>query len=538
MNWMRCQVPPIERAIALASEVLPTPGTSSIRRWPSAKRHTSARCTARACPGCTRSTLPRARASNTVRGTSVVGGWVPLEPTVCTLHLPLRRAPVRRAWRRAREPGRPDGTATCRDGSLRRRALLDERRVGPSLRRPPARGRPRSRQAGRLARPGWWRRAAVPARCPTATTCASASRPSTGPSRARARRPRRATCGGAGRGRGAGSAPVSSRRAMPPGEEVSSLGRALMLNASFEPLCVVSARRAVVLVLKEKAEIVARNGAELHSERMTVPVPTVIRLVHFVRVPFRTRVPLSRRAVFARDGHRCQYCSRPAENIDHVVPRSRGGEHTGRTWSRRAGRATPARRTGSSPRPTSCSAAARSRPTPPLWLSPPPAPSTPPGSPTSPTPTASPRSPTSARLSPPGTARSLADRSPRRDLASARPGRARRRARHAGPRPAVAEPARPNCARRPAPTGLLSARRPRTSRPTGVGRRRRSERSDGSQPQAARASPSSAWESASRRPSPPDFARRAWAVVELRPRRARVGSRRGGGGGGKWGEWV
>ena len=105
------------------------------------------------------------------------------------------------------------------------------------------------------------------------------------------------------------------------------MGRALLLNASFEPLCVVSMRRAVVLVLKEKAEIVARNGAELHSERADVPVPSVIRLDHFVRVPYRNRVPLSRRAVFARDGHRCQYCNRAAENIDHVVPRSRGGPH-------------------------------------------------------------------------------------------------------------------------------------------------------------------------------------------------------------------
>jgi len=105
------------------------------------------------------------------------------------------------------------------------------------------------------------------------------------------------------------------------------LGRSLLLNASFEPLCVVSARRAVVLVLKDKAEIVARNGAEFRSERAAIPVPSVIRLVHFVRVPFRTRVPLSRRAVFARDGHRCQYCNRAAENIDHVVPRSRGGPH-------------------------------------------------------------------------------------------------------------------------------------------------------------------------------------------------------------------
>ena len=105
------------------------------------------------------------------------------------------------------------------------------------------------------------------------------------------------------------------------------MGRALLLNASFEPLCVVPMRRAVVLVLKEKAEVVERNGAELHSERAVVPVPSVIRLVHFVRVPHRNRVPLSRRAVFARDGHRCQYCNRTAENIDHVVPRSRGGAH-------------------------------------------------------------------------------------------------------------------------------------------------------------------------------------------------------------------
>jgi 5-methylcytosine-specific restriction endonuclease McrA len=104
--------------------------------------------------------------------------------------------------------------------------------------------------------------------------------------------------------------------------------RTLLLNATFEPLCVVALRRAVVLVLKGKAEIVSRDVAELHSARLNVPCPTVIRLVHFVRVPYRNRVPLSRRAVFARDEHRCQYCNRPAENIDHVIPRSRGGEHT------------------------------------------------------------------------------------------------------------------------------------------------------------------------------------------------------------------
>ncbi|MFN8035894.1 MAG: HNH endonuclease [Acidimicrobiia bacterium] len=102
---------------------------------------------------------------------------------------------------------------------------------------------------------------------------------------------------------------------------------ALLLNAGFEPLCVLSARRAVVLVLREKAEVLSRNGEVLHSERLVVPVPSVVRLVQFVRVPHRGRVPLSKRAVFARDGHRCQYCGRAAENVDHVVPRSRGGPH-------------------------------------------------------------------------------------------------------------------------------------------------------------------------------------------------------------------
>lgn len=100
-----------------------------------------------------------------------------------------------------------------------------------------------------------------------------------------------------------------------------------MLNATFEPLCVVPVRRAVVLVLKEKAEILHAADREFHSERTTLPVPSVIRLTYFVRVPFRARAALNRRAVFARDDHGCQYCGAPAENIDHVVPRSQGGKH-------------------------------------------------------------------------------------------------------------------------------------------------------------------------------------------------------------------
>lgn len=102
---------------------------------------------------------------------------------------------------------------------------------------------------------------------------------------------------------------------------------ALVLNATYEPLCVVPSRRAAVLVLAERADILHDTGEALHSEHLTVPIPSVIRLRTFVRVPFRRRAPLNRRGIFARDGHRCQYCGAGAESIDHVIPRSKGGEH-------------------------------------------------------------------------------------------------------------------------------------------------------------------------------------------------------------------
>jgi 5-methylcytosine-specific restriction endonuclease McrA len=106
------------------------------------------------------------------------------------------------------------------------------------------------------------------------------------------------------------------------------MGRALVLNASHQPLAVVSARRAVVLVLKDKAEAIASNGMVFHAERYEIEAPSVVRLRYFVKVPFRVHAPLTRRAVFARDGWSCQYCGAPAENLDHVLPRSRGGEHS------------------------------------------------------------------------------------------------------------------------------------------------------------------------------------------------------------------
>ena len=105
------------------------------------------------------------------------------------------------------------------------------------------------------------------------------------------------------------------------------MGHALVLNATYEPLCVVPARRALLLVLMRKAISVEDSDLVLHSSSIQLRAPAVVRLIRYVRIPYRGPVPLTRRAVFARDGGRCVYCGVPATSIDHVVPRSRGGEH-------------------------------------------------------------------------------------------------------------------------------------------------------------------------------------------------------------------
>ncbi|HWS58226.1 MAG TPA: HNH endonuclease [Actinotalea sp.] len=103
--------------------------------------------------------------------------------------------------------------------------------------------------------------------------------------------------------------------------------RALLLNASREPLCVVSVHRAVALVLSGKAVVLESDGRLIRSERLNLPAPAVLCLTRYVHVPYRRAVPPTRRTVLARDGHRCAYCAGPAETVDHVHPRSRGGRH-------------------------------------------------------------------------------------------------------------------------------------------------------------------------------------------------------------------
>ncbi len=109
------------------------------------------------------------------------------------------------------------------------------------------------------------------------------------------------------------------------------MGHVLVLNASYEPINVCTVRRAAVLVLKERAEVLERREGSIHSERLDLDRPCVIRLVRYVRVPRDVhRRKITRRAVLARDAYTCQYCGREAAGltVDHVIPRSRGGQHT------------------------------------------------------------------------------------------------------------------------------------------------------------------------------------------------------------------
>jgi len=105
--------------------------------------------------------------------------------------------------------------------------------------------------------------------------------------------------------------------------------RTLVLNAGYEPLAVVTFRRALVLVMTEKASIVLQDDlAPVRSSQGDLPRPTVIVLKRYVRRPYRDMQHVTRRGVLRRDSFTCAYCGKAANTIDHVIPRSRGGQNT------------------------------------------------------------------------------------------------------------------------------------------------------------------------------------------------------------------
>lgn len=106
--------------------------------------------------------------------------------------------------------------------------------------------------------------------------------------------------------------------------------RVLLLNATHEPLAVVTGRRALVLLLAGKAECLVERDPELRirSATLVLAVPSVVRLHRFVRVPYQGAAAVTRSGILRRDRRTCVYCGARADTIDHVVPRSRGGGHS------------------------------------------------------------------------------------------------------------------------------------------------------------------------------------------------------------------
>lgn len=108
----------------------------------------------------------------------------------------------------------------------------------------------------------------------------------------------------------------------------------LLLNATYEPLRVLTLKRAVVLMLQDKVDVIETGEGYVSSADVQVPRPEVIRLRYYVKIPFAARIPLTNRAVLNRDRYRCAYessnrheCTGRGTTIDHIVPKARGGKH-------------------------------------------------------------------------------------------------------------------------------------------------------------------------------------------------------------------
>lgn len=103
--------------------------------------------------------------------------------------------------------------------------------------------------------------------------------------------------------------------------------KVLILNQDFSAIAVCTVTKAFLLVYLEKAELISKaNGSVLRTVSTSYPVPSVIRLQRYVKVPYYG-IALSRHNVLRRDNFLCQYCGTNRNlTLDHLLPRSRGGE--------------------------------------------------------------------------------------------------------------------------------------------------------------------------------------------------------------------
>ena len=102
--------------------------------------------------------------------------------------------------------------------------------------------------------------------------------------------------------------------------------RVLLLNSSYEPLLVVTAKKAILLYFTDKVEIIENSNNIVRSIYIEFQIPSIIRLKKYVYVK-KKELSLTRKNVLKRDGHTCQYCGSITSQltIDHIIPKQKGG---------------------------------------------------------------------------------------------------------------------------------------------------------------------------------------------------------------------
>lgn len=148
------------------------------------------------------------------------------------------------------------------------------------------------------------------------------------------------------------------------------MSHALVLNASFEPIHIVSWQRAIQLLFQGKVEVIEEGEQEVRTVRMTIKVPAVLRLLQYVPLKKKKQiVRFSRSNIFLRDDHRCQYCSnrflKSHLTLDHVVPIVQGGP---KSWENIVTACKPCNQRKGGRTPQQAGMRLRRKPSHPVWL--------------------------------------------------------------------------------------------------------------------------------------------------------------------------